>query len=470
MKNLDLLIPQAQPDRNTWRWATVTNPDPLAIRFDGDDAPLDLVPDNLVGLLNIGDRVWAQISGQRVIVTGKAGGVTAVAGSNDWLAGAGAPASSLGAVGDWYLNSSNGDVFEKSSETTWSVRANIRGPQGIQGVKGDIGPQGVKGDTGPQGVKGADSTVPGPQGPIGSRVGTTGVSLPGGGTNATVAFGDGLPPRVGDLVISTNPGGRGDVYVVAQVVDATHANLAMTSPYLSLLGPQGWTGATGPKGDTGAQGIQGVKGDTGAQGPQGPKGDTGPQGPQGIQGIQGPAGTAELPTGTIIMHAADTPPTGYLICNGGTFSSATYPALAAMLGDTYGVHSGTTYYLPDLAGRVPVGKSAETEFNALGKSGGEKTHTLTNAEMPTHSHGGGTGWISNDHSHTPSVAGSGAVAGTASRLTANGSSFYTLSGSITALGLSGVTSNHWHGINNDGGGGSHNNLQPYIVLNYIIKT
>jgi microcystin-dependent protein len=176
------------------------------------------------------------------------------------------------------------------------------------------------------------------------------------------------------------------------------------------------------------------------------------------------------PVGSVIAFAGASAPVGWLICDGSTFSSTTYPLLAAVVGDLFGVHSGTTYYLPDLRKRVPVGKdTSDTDFNAIGKTGGEKNHTLTNAEMPTHSHGGGTGWVSNDHTH--------GLAGTNNflRYTGAGGGNVNVSfgGNNSSSGQAasptgGISANHWHGINNDGGGGAHNNMQPFIVMNYII--
>jgi len=71
-----------------------------------------------------------------------------------WFTGSGAPAGSLpvAIIGDWYLDSVNGDYYEKTATTTWTLRGNLRGPQGIQGVQGPQGIQGVKGDTGPSGA------------------------------------------------------------------------------------------------------------------------------------------------------------------------------------------------------------------------------------------------------------------------------------------------------------------------------
>jgi len=65
-----------------------------------------------------------------------------------WYSGATVPAGATGAVGDWYLNTSTGDVYEKTGASVWTLIANIKGPQGIQGIQGPQGIQGVKGDTG----------------------------------------------------------------------------------------------------------------------------------------------------------------------------------------------------------------------------------------------------------------------------------------------------------------------------------
>ena len=147
-----------------------------------------------------------------------------------------------------------------------------------------------------------------------------------------------------------------------------------------------------------------------------------------------------VPSGVInaFAGAAANVPTGWLLCDGAAFSSSTYPTLATIVGDKYGTHSGSTYYLPNLTGKIPVGlDSAQTEFNDLGETGGAKTHTLTTAQLPTFSHeiqvsaGGGDG--------TTYVRGS--------------SGGYSTS----------LTYNH-------GSGEAHNNLQPYVVVNYIIKT
>ena len=96
-------------------------------------------------------------------------------------------------------------------------------------------------------------------------------------------------------------------------------------------------------------------------------------------------------------------------------------------------------------GRVLVGKSADTEFDTIGKTGGEKTHTLTIAEMPIHTH------TQNAHSHT--VAGGG--------LETDGGSYRAGSD----FNINNTTTSSTTATNrNTGGGSAHNNLPPYIVV------
>lgn len=161
--------------------------------------------------------------------------------------------------------------------------------------------------------------------------------------------------------------------------------------------------------------------------------------------------SSAVPTGTVSMFAGSSAPTGYLLCDGSSFSSGTYSALASVLGDTYGTHSGSTYYLPNLKGKVAVGKdSSQTEFDTLGETGGEKTHALTESEMPRHNHGVNPAMIVGGGS-----GGINAYAPTGNSPSANVTTYYT--------GGSGSDQSASNGV-------AHNNLQPYIVLNYIIKT
>jgi hypothetical protein len=96
-----------------------------------------------------------------------------------WFAGAGVPSSGVGAINDWYLNTTNGDFYEKTSGTVWTLRGNLKGPTGPQGAQGNTGatgsqgPQGPIGNTGPQGAQGAQGAT-GSQGPAGQGVPTGG--------------------------------------------------------------------------------------------------------------------------------------------------------------------------------------------------------------------------------------------------------------------------------------------------------
>lgn len=159
--------------------------------------------------------------------------------------------------------------------------------------------------------------------------------------------------------------------------------------------------------------------------------------------------TGLVPPGTVTPYAGATAPSNWVLCDGSAISRTTYADLFAILGTTYGAGDGsTTFNVPNLKGRVPVGlDSTQTEFDARGETGGAKTHTLTAAEQASMSIYYGTPSPADQYR----VGAGGALGGYVGPGVSSVNNGY---GSLTALG----------------GGGAHNNLQPYITLNYIIKT
>lgn len=200
----------------------------------------------------------------------------------------------------------------------------------------------------------------------------------------------------------------------------------------------------------------GIKGDPGPAGPPGPQGPTGPAGARGATGERGPAGPAgaagAVPPGTVTAFAGKTAPNGWLMCDGQSYSIATYRDLYNAIGTTYGGY-GQSFQVPDLRGRFPVGKDTGT-FATLGGKGGEEKHTLTVAEMPSHQHSG------NDRAWHD-------------KQKRNGQQWFVgLShdrGSWMSNAANDGLTNQDTETGTTGGNQPHNNLPPYISLNFIIK-
>ena len=197
-----------------------------------------------------------------------------------------------------------------------------------------------------------------------------------------------------------------------------------------------------------------------------------------------------MPVGAILPYAGATAPDGWLLCNGDTLNTLMYPDLFSVIGYTYG-GSASNFVLPDMRGRTPVSRDTlDTSFDVLGETGGEKDHTLTVTEMPGHTHG------VNDvgHSHTifdpghnhsitdmghnhgvtlhDAMAGMGRVNETgdspsATAFTNNSPTGISIDFGDTFIVINDANANV--NVLSEGGGQAHNNLQPYVVLNYIIK-
>ncbi len=139
------------------------------------------------------------------------------------------------------------------------------------------------------------------------------------------------------------------------------------------------------------------------------------------------------------------PPKGWALCNGQLLPINQNQALFSLLGTTYGGDGRTTFALPNLQGRVPfhVGNG-----HTLGERGGEEAHTLNLSEIPPHTH---------------SPVGSSNVANAAAP-TGNLWASFT-SGAYSAASN---TSLNPASITNTGGSQAHNNLSPFLVLNFCI--
>ena len=128
----------------------------------------------------------------------------------------------------------------------------------------------------------------------------------------------------------------------------------------------------------------------------------------------------------------------------------------AVIGTTYGSADGTHFTLPNLKGKVVVGVNAsETEFNVLGGTGGEKTHLLTGAESGEAGHN----HTQNAHHHRYGTGTLTVGGGSSKYQTESGTYFNTEDTTATNQAVAAANASS-----------AHNNLQPYISLNYIIKT
>mgnify|MGYP002762844564 CR=1 FL=1 len=152
-----------------------------------------------------------------------------------------------------------------------------------------------------------------------------------------------------------------------------------------------------------------------------------------------------LPIGTVLPYTNETAPENWLVCDGSELDRTEYNHLFAIIGTTFGEGDGsTTFNLPNLKGRTIVGLDTnDTDFNTIGKKIGEKTHTLTIAEMPEHNHkqslDGGNSGNSGNAAYSWSIPANQYL--------------------YTGDDLAGKT----------GGSQPHNNIQPSFIGVYIIK-
>lgn len=159
----------------------------------------------------------------------------------------------------------------------------------------------------------------------------------------------------------------------------------------------------------------------------------------------GAGGGDSTPIGTVEAYAGANAPNGYLLCDGSAVSRTTYKDLFRVIGTTYGSGDGsTTFNLPDIKGKVVVMlDSNDTDFDTLGETGGSKTDSLSNAYTKMVDDGNGKLFFN-----------------------VSGGKNWTSTNYLSVNGSTSASQNSTYGINL---GGSVSKVQPYIVLNYIIK-
>lgn len=155
-----------------------------------------------------------------------------------------------------------------------------------------------------------------------------------------------------------------------------------------------------------------------------------------------------LPIGSIVPYGSNDIPANWLLCDGRAVSRTTYANLFSVIGTNFGEGDGTTTFnLPDFRSRVPVGLySEDIDFDTIGDAGGEKEHTLTIDELP------------NDSIKLNKLFPVKQRANTTEGFAGNGNFVVYLENS------------DFFTTQNLGKGQAHSNLQPYQVVNYIIKS
>jgi len=187
--------------------------------------------------------------------------------------------------------------------------------------------------------------------------------------------------------------------------------------------------------------------------------------------------TATVPSGVIWPYGGSSAPTGFLLCNGSAVSRATYADLFTAIGTTFGVGDGTTTFnIPNMNGRVPVGAGTYTDptlgstTRTLGVAAGEASHVQSATELFAHVHGGlaHTHFIAGNVS-TANVTAISSTTAPARQRSAGDALDYSMSTDGTAPTVGLTSSSSITETGNAGASTPANVMQPYLVTNYIIK-
>ena len=278
------------------------------------------------------------------------------------------------------------------------------------------------GAQGPQGATGGSGSAgsPGPAGANAWTLSAAGMTVPAVGSTVSIAVQDASWVAVGETIYCDKAAADGTA--AALVVTAKAGNtLTLLNPVVSTLALAN-TGAPGLLAQTSGAVSDYLGGDNAFH----------------------PL-SSFVPTGTILEFAGNTIPAGgWLWADGSTVSRTTYAALFAALGTTYGTGDGsTTFNVPYRRGRVAIGAGTGTGLTnrVLAAKGGEENHQLTTAELAS-------------HAHFVDVVSAGYSAG---------------GGQVWGVVDHNTSGNMWQ-ARTSGSDTPHNNMQPYLVCNYILKT
>jgi len=193
--------------------------------------------------------------------------------------------------------------------------------------------------------------------------------------------------------------------------------------------------------------------------------------------------------GTVKVFSGKTIPTNWMLADGRSLLRSAYPELFTAIGVIYGNVDATHFNLPDLRSKFMYG-AAQTDLSDVGSGGGVATVTLALSQIPAHAHAGsavaaagnfgGSTDIQGNHFHTPTsptdvfmlnTGGQSINFGSSGNIDERCTSLDSQTNTAGAHSHNVNLNNHGHGltITSEGGGGSHENLPPYICMAQIIK-